>query len=156
MRKTIALVILLVVAITLSITYAIIQAQQAPRWQIKLNNYVKYRNDTLYKDPLMSGTVTVERVTSASRPENFHQTGKKRLVVGDHYWLMENREALLSPPEEVRCVLLREDTRSNDGSKAEVTHNVLFVAYYSHPVEPEWLVYKGDNASAIGCELEWE
>jgi hypothetical protein len=34
----------------------------------------------------------------------------------------------------------------------EITYQVLFVANYSHVVEPDWLIYKGDNASALGCD----
>jgi hypothetical protein len=136
--------------------YAMLQAQQAPRWHIKLNNYIKYRNDTLSQDPLVSGTVTVEKVTRASQPENFHKIGDKKLVVGNHYWLMAHREALLSPPEAIMCALLREETWSNDDSEAKITHQTIFVAKYSQTAEPDWLVYKGEAAPAIGCDLACE
>jgi len=85
MKKITSLVILLAATISLVMAYAMLQVQQAPRWQIKLNNYIKYRNDTLYQDPLGSGTVTVEKVTRASQPEDFHKIGDKKLVVGNHY-----------------------------------------------------------------------
>ena len=71
MRKSASLVILLGAIITLFLTYAILQAQQAPRWQIKLDNYLKYRNDTLSQDPLGSGTVTVEQVARARHHSTF-------------------------------------------------------------------------------------
>jgi hypothetical protein len=141
---------------SLVMTYAILQAQQAPRWQIKLDNYIKYRNDTLSQDPLGSGTVTVEQVSHARHPENFHKTGDKKLVVGNYYWLMAHREALLAPPEAVMCALLREATRSNEDFEAKITYQTIFVANYSQTVEPDWLVYEGEAASAIGCDLEWE
>jgi hypothetical protein len=122
MKKITSLVILLVAIISLLLTYAVLQAQQTPRWQVKLNNYIKYRNDTLYQEPLVSGTVTVEKVSRARHPENFHKTGDKKLAVGNHYWLMEHREALLAPPEAVVCVLLREEIWSNEDSEAEITY----------------------------------
>ena len=68
---------------------------------------------------------------------------------------MAHREALSAPPEAVICALLREETRSNKTSEAEITHQVIFVVNYSQTVEPDWLVYEGEAASAIGCDLEW-
>jgi hypothetical protein len=40
MSKTISLAMLLGMIITLSIVFTIVRAQQAPGWQIKLNNYL--------------------------------------------------------------------------------------------------------------------
>ncbi|HEX9926014.1 MAG TPA: hypothetical protein VGD99_25380 [Anaerolineae bacterium] len=145
--------ILLVTIITLSMTYVVLQAQQAPLWQIKLNNYIKYRNDVLDKDPLTSGTVTLENWTRASQSENFFKTRDKKLVVGDHYWLMENRDVSSLPPDEVICALLREQI-SKDSAEAEITYQVVFVANYLHTVEPDWVVFTGDRATVIGCDLE--
>ena len=152
MRKTTSLAILLVAVITLSMTYVILQAQKPPVWQIKLENYLKYRNDTLAKDPLASGRVTLEKTARADQPENFDKISDRWLVVGNHYWLMENREVLSSLPDEVICALVWE-TVSQEGAEATISYQVVFAANYAQTVEPDWLIYTGDNATAIGCDL---
>lgn len=147
MRKIASFVILLVVIIVLLGMYVIIQTRQMPQWQIKLDNYVKYRNEILRNDPLVSGTATVERVIQASHPENFHEIGDKRIIVHNHYWLEENREKLSYPPEQVMIALLREEIRSTDDIEPETSYRVLFVVLYSYNVEPEWLIYETDDVS---------
>lgn len=135
------------VVVSLFVTYAIIEARRTPQWQVRLDNYVKYRNDILDKDPLISGTATVAQVIRASHPENFYKIGDKRLLVGSHDWLLEYSEKLSYPPEEVMVALLREDIRSNNEVEPEATYRVLFIVLYSQRVEPEWLIYETDNIS---------
>ena len=147
--------VLLAVVISLSTAYVIIRAQRAPIWQIKLNNYVKYRNDILVKDPQQSGTVTIVKVTTASHPENFRRSGDKKLVAGNHYWLLENNAILLSTPEIVMCALLEQRRRTGGDTEAEPTYQLLFLVYFSHPREPEWLIYQGNDTAAVGCDLPW-
>jgi len=155
MKKIASIVILFVMAITLTIAYAIIQAQQAPEWQVKLDNYVKYRNDILAKDPVRPGTLTIVAVTAAKYPENFHQSGDKQLVSGGHYWLLEHKDALSSAPEKVVCALLEERIQADGGTESEMAYQFLFLAYFSQPVEPDWLIYRGDNTAAVGCDLAY-
>ena len=155
MRRILPISVLFAVVIGLSITYVIIQAQRPAIWQIKLDNYIKYQNDILIKDPRLSGTVTVVAVTAARHPEHFHQIDDKKLVSGNHYWLLENDAILSSAPDEVMCVLLEKRSQTSVNKETNITYQPLFLAYFSHTLEPDWLIYQGDNSATIGCELSW-
>jgi hypothetical protein len=155
MKKVVSVAVLFAVVIGLLVTCLLIRVQQAPAWQIKLDNYVRYQNDLLVKDPRLSGTVAVATITTARHPENFHLIGEKKRVVDNYYWLLENEDVLSSAPAKVICVLLENRTQTRGDDQTSITYQPLFLVYFSNTPEPDWLIYQGNNSSAVGCDLSW-
>lgn len=162
MKKSTLLIIpllLLVVLVVVVVAELPEEIELPPGAQDRLDQYIAYT--------FAPGTVTMQAVERARRPENlsedmegttFGDSVHFQTDTGPTHTLRSNLSALYFPPKEVWCVLL---ARERDG---EPTYAVAFVSLHMDMYNGDWVIHQGPNDLSapesmetlrlIGCDLE--
>ncbi len=154
MRRLIFLTVPILVLIVLATGVIAIEARRPAEWQTKLNEYLHDRN---LRSP---GGIRVQSAARASKAWNLC-ADMSHAVFGNQAW---SHLELPFPPEELWCVLLKQERTSSLEPSGGTAYQVVFVSYHTDRLWNEgWVVQAGvgnpfapafiEGLSTIGCDL---
>jgi len=148
-KKTLALVVCVLVLITLLVTLGIAELRRTPEWRVELDAYLRSAHGPA------NGTVEVLTIERARHPYNMSADLSRTRFGNDVYY----DRTLPYPPTRVRCVLLAR--RHAVGS---VTYQVLLIALHEDLYWTDWVVHEGETTpfseiyleqlEGLGCHLD--
>lgn len=153
MKRMIAIFIPLLVLIGVSGLITVLEAQQAPLWQVELDNYINQ-----HRSP--QEIIEIHTVVRATRPWNYDASMG---IPTSNEWPW-GIEEIPYPPTKLRCVIL-ERTNNRDGQSSE--QQIIYIGYHDDNVwRSGWLLYEGyhglnspelaNNLNSVGCNLKTE
>jgi hypothetical protein len=156
MKRAIFLLIPILVLTGLTAALLVAESKRPDEWQVVLDKYLGSRDASRSR-------MMVHSVVRASKPWNFSRD-IGRAVLSESTWTGVD---LPFPPEEVRCVLLKQSSTSRRELEQEMTYQVVFLSYHTDRVWNQgWVVHEGEESpfapafieslAAIGCDLGLE